>query len=413
MAIVKTHRQVVYRLLPQTHQNWRWLEMTLEAQRQLWNDALAERIDCYRKTGRSITYFDQCRSATECRRDIPAMADCPLRIQRGTLKRLDEAYRHFFRRTQKGGAPGFPKFKGKPFFNSMSIVSGVKVRDGTLHIPSFGALKLQRKVGNPYPDGRPVSAVLKREAGKWTAIVCYAVELEEPTDNGIVLGLDRNGGQVADSDGVLHEMPDMKRLDGKAWRLQRQLSRRKKGSKRRERTKRHLAKVQRKKAQKRHDWHHHVSKALAVKAGSIAVEGLNVKGMTRSAKGTVEDPGRNVAAKSGTNRVILNTGWTALKRKIDYKAANVIVVPAMNTSRTCHECGVVDSDSRSTRDDFICMACGHAAHADLNAAKNIREKALERLCAMEAASGTGASARRGALGLPTPTTREFNRGDTL
>ena len=60
--------------------------MTLEAQRQLWNDALAERIDCYRKTGRSITYFDQCRSVTECRRDIPAMAECPLRIQRGTLK---------------------------------------------------------------------------------------------------------------------------------------------------------------------------------------------------------------------------------------------------------------------------------------------------------------------------------------
>ena len=413
MAIVKTHRQVVYRLLPQTRQNWRWLEMTLEAQRQLWNDALAERIDCYRKTGRSITYFDQCRSVTECRRDIPAMAECPLRIQRGTLKRLDEAYRHFFRRTKKGGAPGFPKFKGKPFFNSMSIVSGVKVRDGTLHIPSFGALKIRRKGGNPYPDGRPVSAVLKREAGKWTAIVCYAVELEEPADNGIVLGLDRNGGQVADSDGVLHEMPDMIRHDGKARRLQRRLSRRKKGSRRRERTKRHLAKVQRKKAQKRHDWHHHVSKTLAVKAGSIAVEGLNVKRMTRSAKGTVEDPGRNVAAKSGTNRVILNTGWTALKQKIDYKAANVIVVPAMNTSRKCHECGAVEAANRRTRDEFACLACGHAAHADLNAAKNIRDKALERLCAMEAASGIGASARRGAFGLPTPTTREINRGDTL
>ena len=413
MAIVKTHRQVVYRLLPQTRQNWRWLEMTLEAQRQLWNDALAERIDCYRKTGRSITYFDQCRSVTECRRDIPAMAECPLRIQRGTLKRLDEACRHFFRRTKKGGAPGFPKFKGKPFFNSMSVVSGVKVRDGTLHVPSFGALRIRRKGGNPHPDGRPVSAVLKREAGKWMAVVCYAVELEEPADNGIVLGLDRNGGQVADSDGVLHEMPDMKQLDGKARRLQRRLSRWKKGSRRRERTKRHLAKVQRKKAQKRHDWHHHVSKTLAVKAGTIAVEGLNVKGMTRSAKGTVEDPGRNVAAKSGTNRVILNTGWTALKGMLEYKAANVIVVPAMNTSRKCHECGAVEAANRRTRDDFICLACGHAAHADLNAAKNIRDRALERLAAMEAASGTGASARRGAFGLPTPTTREINRGDTL
>ena len=208
-------------------------------------------------------------------------------------------------------------------------------------------------------------------------------------------------------------MPDMKRLDAQAQRLQRRLSRRQKKSRRREKAKRHLAKVRRKIASRRHDWHHHVSKELSGKAGTIAVEGLNVKGMTRSARGTAEEPGSMVAQKSGTNRVILNTGWTALKRKIDCKAANVIVVPAMNTSRTCHECGVVDSDSRRTRDDFTCMACGHAAHADINAAKNIRDKALVRLGVVDAASGIGASARRGALALATSTTREINRGDTL
>ena len=68
-----------------------------------------------------------------------------------------------------------------------------------------------------------------------------------------------------------------------------------------------------------------------------------------------------VAQKSGTNRVILNTGWTALKGMLEYKAANVIVVPAMNTSRKCHECGAVEAANRRTRDDFICLACGHAA----------------------------------------------------
>ena len=413
MAIIRTHRQVVYRLLPQTRQNWQWLDMTLEAQRQLYNAALEERIDCYRKTGKSITLFDQCKSLTECRRDIPEMAECPLRIQRGTIKRLDEAFQHFFRRVKNGEKPGFPKFKGRAFFDSISVVSGVKVRDGMLHVPSFGAMKIRRKGGNPHPDGKPVSAVLKREFGKWHAIVCHAVEVEEPADNGVVLGLDRNGGQVADSDGELHEMPNMKRLNAQAQRLQRRLSRREKGSKRREKAKRHLAKVRRKIANRRHNWHHHVSRELARKAGTIAVEGLNVKGMTRSAKGTVEEPGSMVKQKSGTNRVILNTGWTTLKEKIGYKAANVAVVPAKNTSRTCHECGFVEADNRRTRDDFICMACGHAAHADINAAKNIREKALLRLCAVDAASGTGASARRGALALATSTTREINRGDTV
>ena len=320
MALVATHRQVVYRLLPQKRSSWRRLERTLEEQRQLYNAALEERIDCYRKTGKGRTYFDQCKALTECRRDLPEMAECAVAIQRGTLKRLDEAFRHFFRRVKDGEAPGFPRFKGRAFFNSISVVSGVKVRDGALHVPSFGALKMRRRGGNPHSDGKPVSAVLKRELGKWHAVVCYAVEVEEPAGNGRVLGLDRNGGQVADSDGELHEMPDLARLEAQARRLQRRLSRRRKGSKRRERAKRHLAKVRRRIANRRHNWHHHVSRKLAAKAGTVAVEGLNVKGMTRSAKGTAEAPGTMVAQKAGTNRVILNTGWTALRRMLDYKA---------------------------------------------------------------------------------------------
>ena len=97
MALVATHRQVVYRLLPQTRSSWRRLERTLEDQRRLYNAALEERIDCYRKTGKGRTYFDQCKALTECRRDLPEMAECPVAIQRGTLKRLDGAFQHFFR----------------------------------------------------------------------------------------------------------------------------------------------------------------------------------------------------------------------------------------------------------------------------------------------------------------------------
>ncbi len=401
MALVATHRQVVFRLLPQTRSGWRLLERTLEQQRQLYNAALEERIDCHRKTGRSLSYYDQCKALTQCRRDLPEMAECPVAIQRGTLRRLDEAFRHFFRRARNGEAPGFPRFKGRAFFNSVSVVSGVKVRDGTLHVPGLGSMSIRRRGGNPHPDGRPVSAVLKRELGKWHAVVCYAVEIEAPADNGHVLGLDRNGGQVADSDGELHDMPDLAQLEAQARRLQRRVSRRRKGSRHRERARRHLAKVRRRIANRRRNWHHHVSRRLAAKAGAVAVEGLDVKGMTRSAKGTAEAPGTMVAQKSGTNRVILNTGWTALRRMLDYKAANVIIVPARNTSRKCHECGAVEAASRRTRDDFVCMACGHAAHADLNAAKNIRDKALERLAAMNEASGTGASARRAAFALAT------------
>ncbi len=173
------------------------------------------------------------------------------------------------------------------------------MRDGNLRIPGFGPMKIRRKGGNLYPDGRPVSAVLKRTGGRWHAIVCFAVEIEEPADNGHAIGLDRNAGQVADSDGEMHGMPDMDRLAAQGGRLQRKLSRQRKASRRRERTKRHHAKVMRKIANRRHDWHHHVSRKLAAKAGTVAVENLHVRAMTKSAKGTVEEPGVNVPQKSG------------------------------------------------------------------------------------------------------------------
>ncbi len=266
-------------------------------------------------------------------------------------------------------------------------------------------MAIRRKGGNPHPDGRPVSAVLKRVGGKRTAVVCLAVEIEEPAGNGHVPGLDRNCGQVADSDGELHAMPDMSRLEGGARRLQRKLSRQQKRSRRRERTKRMLAKTRRRIANRRRNWHHHVSRRLAGKGGTVAVESLDVKAMTRPARGTVEAPGTNVPRKAGLNRVILDTGRAALKAMLECKAASVITVPARNTSRTCHECGAAEAASRRTRDDFTCGHCGHAAHADVNAARNIRCVARGRV-PEHAASGIGASARRGAFGLPTPSTRE-------
>ena len=122
-----------------------------------------------------------------------------------------------------------------------------------------------------------------------------------------------------------------------------------------------------------------MSRKLAAKAGTVAVEGLNVKGMTRSARGTAEAPGTMVAQKAGTNRVILDTGWAALRRMPEYKAANRILVPAKDTSQPCHECGAKDARNcdRRTRTNFRCVACGHAAHADINAAKNILALALD------------------------------------
>ena len=218
------------------------------------------------------------------------MRDVSTRIRRGTLKRLDEAFQGFFGRVKKGGAPGFPRIKGRHFPDGISIVSGVKAGDGNLCVPAFGEMAIRRKGGNPCPEGRPVPAVLWHRSGRWQAIACHAAEVGEPAGNGHATGPDRDAGQVPDSDGEMHEMPVPGRLAAKGRRLQRRTVRRKKASRRREKPKRHHAKVVRKIANRRHDWHHHASRDLAAKAGTVAVEGLNVKGMTKGAKGTVEEP---------------------------------------------------------------------------------------------------------------------------
>ncbi len=378
MSEETAYRQIRYRLLPEKPANWRWLERTLEAQRQLYNAALQERVDCFEKTGQTIGLYDQFKSLTVCRRELPDMKAVPLRIQRGTLKTLDEAFRGFFRRARQGGA-GFPKFKGRRHWDSFSVVDGIRIEGEHIRIPSFGRLRIRRHGGNPYPDGRATSAVFKRISGKWYVTVSYAVVLPQAADDGQVTGVDMNAGQVATSDGVLHRMPDMGRLEAQQRRRQRTVARRKRGSKRRARAVRQLAKTQRKIANKRHDWHHKTSRRIADGAHTVVIEDLKTANMTKSARGSVEEPGRNVKQKAGLNRVILGTGWGRLRLMLAYKAGRLIAVDPRHTSQTCAACGVVDSRSRRSQSDFRCVACGHADNADLNAAANIRRQGLAQL----------------------------------
>ena len=224
------HRQVVYRLLPRTRGRWRQLERLLESQRQLYNAALQERSDAWRLARVSVSWQDQFKSLTACRRDLPEMAGVPVVIQRGTLKRVDEAFRGFFRRVKAGQKPGYPRFRGRRRFDSIAVVSGVRLEAGWLRLPGLGHMAARRRGGNPYPDGEPVSAVLKRAAGKWYAVVCHAVTLPDRQDDGAAIGVDMNAGQVATSAGRLFHAPDRRRLEARKRRYQRQLARQKRGA---------------------------------------------------------------------------------------------------------------------------------------------------------------------------------------
>jgi putative transposase len=200
----------------------------------------------------------------------------------------------------------------------------------------------------------------------------------EPTK--AVVGLDMGVvSTVTTSDGAYLKMPELL-SPGEAQRkrrLQRKLARQKKGSNRRARTKRQFAKLCAREADRRKDWIEKVTTALVLDHDTICIEDLKVKNMTRSAKGTVEAPGKNVRQKAGLNRSIRSQAWSLFRQRLNDKATHatspveVVAINPAHTSQRCSECGHTTKENRKSQAIFRCTACGYSTNADVNAAKNI------------------------------------------
>jgi len=191
---------------------------------------------------------------------------------------------------------------------------------------------------------------------------------------------------VATSDGQLHDLlPVQKKrlakLDKQKQRLQRIAARRQKGSKRRKRALAAAARRHRKMADIRRDFAHKTSRKIVDAPGVflIGLDGVNIKNMTRSARGTIERPGKHVAQKAGLNRAILASTWGLVRIFTKYKALRehklaIEVSPAYG-SQECSCCGCVNPDNRISRSGFVCTSCGFVCHADVNAALVARKRA--------------------------------------
>jgi putative transposase len=155
-------------------------------------------------------------------------------------------------------------------------------------------------------------------------------------------------------------------------RLKRKLARAKRGSNRRARIKLAVARLKARETDRRKDWTEKTSTGLARRFDLIRIEDLNVKAMTRSARGTTAEPGRSVRQKAGLNRGILASGWGLLARRLQDKAPGRVekVSPAF-TSQCCSACGHIAAESRKSQALFACVACSFACNADVNAARNI------------------------------------------
>ena len=337
-----------------------------------------------------ITFENLGVAFTQLRKNTSWLQELPFAVVRYTLKYQADAWKSYFR---KQG--GHPKFKGRHGDDGFTIPDRVRIHNGRIYITKLGWYVLRRRGGNPHPDGIPKIARIKQCNGKWYCTVSYEVDIETPVDDGLAIGVDRNVGQVATSTGDIIHLPEkLKMLEARKRRYQRMMARRKKGSNRRGKARHLMAKTSRKIAQVRKDWNHQTTRILANTASEIILEDLHTSGMTKSAKGTVEKPGKNVRQKAGLNREILNTGWHQLEQMLEYKSHTLTFVPAPYTSQACHECGSIDSASRLSQSEFKCTQCGFTSNADVNAALNILALGIE------------ASGREGALALATPLIRQ-------
>ena len=407
---MKQHRTIRYRLHPGTQAKARKLAGTAGACRFVWNHFVGKLRDEYRCYGGQrvwrgktrLTNYSWYTIGTQFtllrRHSVPWLQDYSANVVKRSLKPIETNYRQFFK-----GEGGLPRFKAKwrdaPSFPL--CVGTFRLKGRYLHIAKIGEVLLLGH--NPYPDAKPVSGTVKRECGNWYAYIVYEVGPATAAPHAVrEVGMDRNVGQVALSDGTIYRRPDMKRLEARKRHYQKMMARRDRGdrktgrkpSNRYLRAKRLAARASAKAAHARKNWCHQVSRKVADEYDLVYLENLNTRGMTASAKGTADAPGKNVRQKAGLNRAILGTGWHKLEQCLSYKT-NISKVPAHHTSQTCHKCRHVAKENRKTQADFQCVACGHRDNADVNAALNIL------------ASGNGA-AGRGGTGVARPVKRQID-----
>jgi putative transposase len=367
------NRTYVYKLRPTCAQRDA-LDRYLDVTRNVYNAALEQRRTAYRFTGRSLNWYDQKREIKELRA-VGLLDGCHVHAVQDALRRLDRAFVGFF-----AGRGGFPRFRGTRHYRSFTFSefgNGVRFKGGRLHVTSVGPVKI--RLHRPL-QGKPKTATLVRKADGWHAHIVCEVTPEVHVPGKPAVGIDM-GIAVFATLSTGETVANPRYADRHRRRIahaQRTVSRRKRGSKRRAKAVRLLAKAKQTEARARRDFHHKASRSIAERYGTIAVEDLKVAAMVRSAKGTVVEPGRNVAQKCGLNRSIQDAGWGQFILMLDYKAEVLVKVDPRYTSQECAECGVVDRASRPSQAVFRCVGCGHEANADHNAASNILNRARAR-----------------------------------
>ena len=359
--------------------------------RFVWNKCLGLNLSRLQAGHRILRYFemDFWSKQWKASEDYGFLKEIPAHLIQQKLRDLDRAFSDAFDKTQPGKR--LPRFKKRGRQDSFRFPEPKQIRlsHRRIHLPKLGGLR--------FHQSRPVvgdlrSVTISRQGRHWYVSLQVEQEVAARAHAGAAaVGIDLGIVKFATlSTGEKIESPNsFRRWEKRLGRAQRKLARKRKFSGRWKRQVGRIQKIHERIRDIRRDFLHKATTEISKNHAMIVVEDLQVKNMSRSASRDIENPGRQVAAKSGLNKSILDQGWSEFRRQLDYKltwqGGLLIKVEPQYTSQRCSRCLHTSKESRRTQSEFVCVFCGFSMDADENAAKNI-------LAAGHAVMARGASA---------------------
>ena len=364
-----------YELMPNGEQQ-RDMRRFSGACRFVNNKALALQKTNYEAGGKFVGYVAMAKHLTEWRNgsETPWLKDAPVHPLQHALKDLERAYKNFFAKRAM-----FPRFKRKGTGESFRYPDAkqfeVDQANSRIKLPKLGWMRYRNSRDML---GAAKNITISQSGGKWFASIQTEREVAQPVPAAAsAIGIDMGITRFATlSDGsFVAPLNSFKKHESRLRRYQRAMSRKKKFSKNWQKAKRRVQNIHARIGNARRDFLHKTTTTISQNHAMVAIEDLAVRNMSRSAKGNTEQAGKNVAAKSGLNKSILDQGWFEFRRQLEYKlnwnGGMLIAVPAHHTSQTCPACGHVSAQNRQTQAKFACVDCGYENNADVVGAMNV------------------------------------------